>query len=287
MAKHSLSLALTLEPIANGKIPIIDLRAVTDFVTAHPLGATSIPLEQLDLAWHELPPKGATLDLLINQAQLGNVEEIFEQQQYQIRNIEIAETADQTHWISDNKSQRLWRANPLLENHIETIKNALSEKDIKPLAFDIGCGSGRDSVFLALHDFDVLALDNNQYALERLAQFNQRCETNIKTQKLDFQNQPEEFRQLLKTEKPQLIIQARYLHRPLLTDYKELLPQGSIVAIHTFLEGAAEFGKPKNPNYLLKNEELENLYSDWKILLNQEHKLTDGRPLSLFIAQKA
>lgn len=286
MAKHSPSLELTLEPIADGKIPLIDLRAVTEFVTAHPIDATSVPLDQLDLAWHELPPKGAKLDLLIDQSKFDQVKGIFEQQKYEIRNIEIAETADKSNWVSNNKSQRLWRANPLLENHIDTIKKSLLEIDSKPLAFDIGCGSGRDSVFLALHGFDVVALDNNQYALERLTQFNQRCETNIKTQKLDFQNQSEKFKQLLKEQSPHLIIQARYLHRPLLNDYKELLSKGSIVAIHTFLEGAAEFGKPKNPNYLLKNKELETLYGEWSTLLNEVHELKDGRPLSLFIAQK-
>lgn len=287
MAKHSPSLALTLEPIRTDKIPLIDLRSTADFIAGHPLGATHIPLETLDFAWHELPPKGATLDLLVEQEQLVSVSNIFQSQQYAIRNIHAAETTNKSDWISDNKSQRLWRANPLLENYISLIKKSLPSFDQqKPLAFDIGCGSGRDSIFLALHGFKVLALDNNDYALERLKQFDQRWQTHIKTKKLDFQNQPEDFRQLLNEQKPQLIIQARYLHRPLLLDYKKLLAKGSIVAVHTFLEGAAKFGKPKNPNYLLKNEELERLYSEWHILLNEEHKLEDGRPLSLFLAQK-
>ncbi len=287
MAKPSPSLALTLESIGKEQTPLIDLRSATEFVAAHPPGASSIPFEQLDRAWHELPPKGAQLDLLMNRHQSKSVQAIFEQQSYPIRKLLLAEEAEQSQWQADNLSQRLWRANPLLENHIDLIKQALDWEDgKKPLAFDIGCGSGRDSLFLALHGFEVLALDNNKHALERLRQFDQRWQTGVKSLKFDLQNQAADFQKLLRKQAPQLIMQARYLHRPLLADYRNLLPSGTVVAIHTFLEAAARYGKPKNPNYLLKNQELEKFYASWNILLNQQHRLEDGRPLSLFLAQK-
>ena len=196
----------------------------------------------------------------------------------------IAEQLDQQDWLQGNLSQRLWQANPLLEQHIGLIKDQLTTES--PLVFDVGAGSGRDSVFLALHGFKAMAFDNNHYALNRLENFSDKHKANIKAVNFDFQAQLEEFKSLLKQHKPQLVMQARYLHRPLLDLYDQYLPKGAMVAIHTFTQAAAEFGKPKNPAYLLQDNELADKFSGWNILLNQEHKLADGRPLSMFLAQK-
>ncbi len=288
MANCSDSPALTLEPLAAEQRPLVDLRPPAAFASGHPQNATNIPIADLDLAWHELPPKGACLDLLVARQDAAQAQQIFEQQAYKIGQLLIAEEQEQTDWIANGVSQRLWRANPLLENHIDLIKQNLAPLSAskQPLAFDIGCGSGRDALFLALHGFKVFGLDNNIFALERLAQFKQRWQADITTKTLDFQTQRSTLIELIQQQKPALVIQARYLHRPLLDDFYQYLPTGSMLAIHTFLEGAAAFGKPKNPAYLLKNNELATKFKDWKLLLNQEHKLDDGRPLSMFLAQK-
>ncbi|WP_251358593.1 tellurite resistance methyltransferase TehB [Kangiella sp. TOML190] len=284
MANCSVSPALTLEPLAADQRPLVDLRSPQAFVQGHPLGATNIPLEELPLAWHELPPKGARLELLVNQADAEQAQRIFEQQQYAIEQIRIAEQQDQASWLANNVSQRLWRANPLLEHYIELIKQHIHSSS--PVAFDIGCGSGRDALFLALHGFKVLGLDNNPFALERLEQFKRRWNANLSAKIVDFQTQRIALVELIEQQQPSLVVQARYLHRPLLDDFYQYLPAGSILAIHTFLEAAAKFGKPKNPAYLLKNNELAEKFKGWDLLINQEHRLDDGRPLSLFLAKK-
>lgn len=260
------------------------MRPAVEFAAGHPLDATNIPLSELEDSWHELPPKGSQLDLLANPEQAQDLEQIFERQDYQIRDLLFSDQVSQDEWFQDSVSKRLWRANPLLESYIDLIKANLASEE--PLAFDVASGSGRDSVFLSLHGFKVLALDNNPYALQRLDKFRQRWQANVQSQLMDLQADPESFGNVLKKKQPQLIMQARYLHRPLLDIYQQELTSGAILAIHTFNHKAATFGKPKNPAYLLQDNELSDKFSDWEILLDDEHKLADGRPLSLFLAKK-
>ncbi len=284
MASHSLFHVLTLEPLALGSTPLIDVRPAADFAAGHPMFSTNIPLEIIETCWHELPPKGASLDLLANKSQQHNLRQIFERQDYQINSIILAEEEEQAKWSAGSRSQRLWRANPLLEQYINLIKKLINSDN--PLAFDVGAGSGRDSVFLSLHGFKTIAFDNNQHALNRLQQFSERTNSEVETLNINLQLEIEKLKLLITTHNPQFIMQARYLHRPLLDIYRDYLPCGAMVAIHTFTQEAAMFGKPKNPAYLLQTNELTDKFSGWKILLDQAHTLEDGRPLTMFLAQK-
>ncbi len=284
MAKPNPFLALTLKSLESAQVPIIDIRPVTEFVTGHLPLATSLPLEDLESSWHELPPKGSRLNLLANSNQLNCLAEIFERQDYSIENITLADEVPKDRLEQNNISQRLWKANPLLEQNIELINNLCSNS--QPKVFDIGCGSGRDSLFLSLHGYQAIAIDNNDYALERLKKFKKRWHANIETFNLDLQCQMAELAEMINQNQPHLVVQARYLHRPLLDVYKDMLAKGSIVAIHTFTQEAAKFGKPKNPAYLLQNDELFDKFKDWNILIDAEYLLEDGRPLSMFLAQK-
>jgi cytochrome b561 len=83
-----------------------------------------------------------------------------------------------------------------------------------------------------------------------------------------------------------LINVARYLHRPLFAQIKSLLAVDGIILYHTFMQGSEVFGSPKNPNFLLKQGELAEVFADWHIWCDQTLVLADGRPMSYFIAQK-
>ncbi len=284
MAKHSPSLALTLNPLAKDKNPIIDLRPASEFIAGHLPYSASLPLADLEDSWHELPPKKTPLTVVANQKDLPYLKELFALQDYPIVEILSEEDLSNSKLQVGNLSQRLWRANPLLENYIQQIKTHLSKEGAK--VFDIGSGSGRDSLFLRLHGLHAVAIDNNRFALERLGHFSERWNLPVTAKNLDLQNQALELEQLILEQKPQLIVQARYLHRPLLDIYKRSLAPGAMLAIHTFTEKAAEFGKPKNPAYLLRDGELEETFAGWQLLVNEEHRLADGRPLSMFLARK-
>ncbi|ACV27832.1 rhodanese-like domain-containing protein [Kangiella koreensis] len=275
--------------LENTDFPIIDLRPVEQYRQGHIQGATNIPLSEIEDCWYELPPKDTTLILFTNTNDHQDVQSLFERQQYPIEAVFTAEDFTEQersskNWVTDHNSRRLWRASPLLEDYIELIEQHLP--DTEPLAFDIGCGSGRDSIFLGLHGFRVLAIDRNPMAIERISNFIERWQVEVTPMKLNCEADYQQLIQLIHLQKPSMILQCRYLHRPLLDLYHEHLPAGSLVAIHTFMEEAAKYGSPKKPAYLLKPKELAEKFADWDILLDQEHVLSDHRPLSLFLARK-
>ena len=56
------------------------------------------------------------------------------------------------------------------------------------------------------------------------------------------------------------IVVANYLHRPLLPILAEALAPGGILIYETFLAGNERFGKPSNPAFLLRENELLDAY---------------------------
>lgn len=270
--------------LENTDLPIIDLRPVDEFRQGHIQGSTNLPLSEIEDCWYELPPKGAPLILFTSSDEQQKVKDLFERQQYPIEAIFLAEDFEQDELVSDPNSRRLWRASPLLEDYIELIEQHLPGTE--PLALDIGCGSGRDSIFLGLHGFQVLAIDRNPMAIERISNFIERWQVHVTPIKLNCEEDYEQLIQLIHLQKPSLVLQCRYLHRPLLDLYHQHLPAGSMVAIHTFMKDAAKYGSPKKPAFLLQPGELAEKFADWDILLDQIHVLNDKRPLSLFIARK-
>lgn len=79
---------------------------------------------------------------------------------------------------SGPKSSRIWQANDFLEEVWPKVAAALERTAAreqswvkrKKVAVDVGCGSGRDLVWLALQlgpEWEVVGLDNHKAALER------------------------------------------------------------------------------------------------------------------------
>ena len=57
-----------------------------------------------------------------------------------------------------------------------------SSDEKRKICLDLGCGAGRDSVFLALRGWDVLAVDNMPKALARVRRLAARCGANASTE---------------------------------------------------------------------------------------------------------
>jgi len=267
--------------------PTIDLRPYDDYLEGHLAGATHFELNALDGLWHELPPKHCQLNLCVSKDIASTALELFEQQRYHINHVYLAEALAHKELVSGADSRRLWYGNPLLEQHSDLFQvNQADSLEQTPIAIDIGCGSGRDSILMGKLGYQVIAIDVYDQALKRLNASAKRWKVQVDTKIIDCRKQPEELIELLQKEPPALIMQSRFLHRPLLDIYENHLPVGCKVAIHTFLEGAAKFGSPKKPDFLLKNDELSERFTGWSVLIDQVHTLEDGRPLSLFVAQK-
>jgi SAM-dependent methyltransferase len=261
---------------------VIDLRSETAYKQGHLKGAVNIPFEQLGDLWHELPPKSTKLTLCVEQDNQQQAEGLFFERNFIVEQCLLPHDLQGKALEQGSSHHRLWHGNPVVED----FPHLLTTEQISPVAVDIGCGSGRDSILLGLLGYRVIGVDVFDAALARLNHSANRWNLNIDTVEMDCRKHPEKLIDLLVKHQPQLIMQSRFLHRPLLDLYEEYLPTGSKIVIHTFLEGAAKFGKPKKADFLLKNDELSERFKHWLVLLDQVHHLEDGRPLSLFIAEK-
>jgi len=71
---------------------------------------------------------------------------------------------------------------PQLAQHLPRIHR---DRRRVPRALDLGCGEGRDSLYLARHDFDVLAMDICREGLEKLRRVADRESLSISTRQQD------------------------------------------------------------------------------------------------------
>lgn len=120
------------------------------------------------------------------------------------------------------------------------------------LVLDLACGGGRHSRWLAKLGFSVLAVDRDPSALAAIA--GERIQTlrfdlEVAEPAADpaFPLLPERFSGIVVT---------NYLHRPLFAAMLASLAPGGLLIYETFAQGNAAFGKPSNPEFLLKPGEL-------------------------------
>ncbi|PKO88891.1 MAG: SAM-dependent methyltransferase [Betaproteobacteria bacterium HGW-Betaproteobacteria-12] len=112
---------------------------------------------------------------------------------------------------------------------------------------DLACGSGRHSRLLAAGGWPVLAVDRDATALAGL-----QGVAAISTACLDLEGDdwPLAGRQFAG------IVVTNYLWRPRLADLLALLAPGGVLIYETFMDGNAAYGKPSNPEFLLRPGEL-------------------------------
>lgn len=108
---------------------------------------------------------------------------------------------------------------------------------------DVACGAGRHAIFFAERGFEVCAVDREDQALPGSIEF-------VKADLEDGSPWPFPGRKFA------AIVVANYLHRPLLARLAESLEQGGVLLYETFMTGNERYGKPSNPDFLLRPGEL-------------------------------
>ena len=232
---------------------------------------------------------------------------------------------------NENKYIPLFNPCPLLNLHIDTIekivsKNHNNDAQLCLNACDIGCGCGRDDIWLCLREsfkWNIDCIDFNHKMLNRLSQFasnanvlNQISITKSKIRgdgKITLYNDINDDSPFLiydmneeKQEKDQndkgyyfkkeydLILCVRFLERSIIYNLwkkGKMLRKNGCLLIYTFLEGAekSSYGHPKNPNRLLKRGELSNVFNNkemFKIIVDEEMKVEGDRPIQCFLVQR-
>jgi tellurite methyltransferase len=153
---------------------------------------------------------------------------------------------------------------PLLRAHLGEFNTGSKSEPI----LDLACGDGRNGLFLVGNDIPVVFADINPRALEQVRATLSTAEYKNKRQRATFW--PVDFEQgspaPLKEKRFGGIVVFRYLHRLLVQDIRNAIIPGGIVVYETFTVEQPQFGRPKNPDFLLRQGELRRYFSDWHIL---------------------
>ncbi len=134
----------------------------------------------------------------------------------------------------------------------------------KGRALDIATGKGRHALFLAERGFEVVGIDISPIALETARRTAQQQSLAIDWQEADLEH----------IEFPKghydLVLNFDYLQRSLVGQIKKTLKPGGWVIFETFLIDQQTIGHPKNPEYLLRHNELLELFRDFRVLYYRE-----------------
>jgi SAM-dependent methyltransferase len=110
---------------------------------------------------------------------------------------------------------------------------------------DVACGGGRHARFFRDRGLEALAVDREPVELE-----------GIRFVKADLENGPWPFA----GQRFGGIVVTNYLHRPLFPQLVASLAEGGVLIYETFMAGNERFGKPSNPDFLLRPGELREAF---------------------------
>ncbi len=160
----------------------------------------------------------------------------------------------------------------------------LKAKNLPGPILDLATGDCHNANFLAQHGLRVIACDKSAVALERGKKMAARKGMTIETWQVDLER---EGINPLPEDAYGGILVFRYLHRPLIPYMKKALKRNGILLYETFTVDQPQFGKPSNPNYLLKHEELRDWFQDWRIIHYFEGVRRDpDRSVAQIVCQK-
>lgn len=139
---------------------------------------------------------------------------------------------------------------------------------------DLACGSGRHSRYLLDLGYRVTALDRD---LANIADLDgQPGITLLEADLEDGSAFP------LAGARFDGVLVANYLYRPLLPTLLEAVTPGGGLIYETFAAGNESFGKPSNPDFLLKpGELLETLRGHMRILAYEDLVVAEPRPAAV------
>lgn len=148
------------------------------------------------------------------------------------------------------------------------------------MVLDVASGSGRHALFLAERGWRVHALDRNPAVLDLVTHHAGR------PAELEEQGRGGQVGRVgeittecvdLESGSPTLgdglydaVIVFNYLHRPLMPAIVRAVRPGGVLIYETFTVGQAERGRPRNPDFLLKDGELPSLVAPLRVLRRRE-----------------
>ena len=151
----------------------------------------------------------------------------------------------------------------------------------KGRVLDVAMGDGRNAIYLANLGFQAEGVDISPEAvtkaLESANAQGVELTAHVVNLEKDHYIQPARY---------DIIMCFRYLQRSLIPYISNGLKDGGIIVYETYTIDQIQFGKPKNPDFLLKPNELLNLFRDFHIIKYHEGPFEDKKAVAGIIARK-
>lgn len=128
---------------------------------------------------------------------------------------------------------------------------------------DLACGDGQNGVFLAQQGLSVVCCDTSRTALDHAQKLAAQQGVTLTLWQVDLEQtgiNP------LPEDNYGGILVFRYLHRPLVPCIKKALTRGGVLIYETFTIEQPQFGRPSNPDFLLRSNELFNWFHQWEVI---------------------
>lgn len=154
---------------------------------------------------------------------------------------------------------------PLLNDYLSELTRACRKSGGQHLpVLDLACGSGRNGLYLVKNGLPVMFADINEQAL---SQIEETVGTTEGQGHASYWHQDFELPGTAPLEGKTFaaIMVFRYLHRPLMAQLKQAVQPGGLIIYETFTRTQAQFGRPKNPDFLLAPGELAGCFADWHV----------------------
>jgi tellurite methyltransferase len=146
---------------------------------------------------------------------------------------------------------------------------------------DLAMGRGRNAIHLAKMGFEVEGVDISPEAVHAAIERARSLGIPLKARVADLEKD-----YLIEKSAYHVILCFNYLQRSLIPQIKEGLRIGGMVVYETFIVDQARFGKPTNPDYLLKHNELLEMFRDFRCLRYREGPVEKQRAVASIIAEK-
>jgi tellurite methyltransferase len=145
---------------------------------------------------------------------------------------------------------------------------------------DVAAGNGRNAIYLAGLGFTVAGIDRSEAAVTAALEAARQAGVDITMRLADL-----EVGRPIEKDAYDVIICFNYLQRSLIPQIKEGVRRGGMVVYETFTVDQAQFGRPHNPDFLLKYNELLDMFRDFRCRVYREG-IFGGKAIASLLAEK-
>ena len=129
---------------------------------------------------------------------------------------------------------------------------------------DVASGPGRHARFFAARGLEVVAVDRERHEIP-----------GVRFVQADLENGTS---WPFAGQRFGAVVVTNYLHRPLFKPIEDSLGEGGVLIYETFMVGNERFGRPSNPDFLLREGELVEAFSSLDVLAFEEGEVARPKP---------